>query len=62
MYGPPSRISTLRLLLATLFAPASPAFADLWAISTDFSYSRVIRMDNDGVEKVGAGIPSGARA
>jgi sugar lactone lactonase YvrE len=45
------------LLIATA---ASPAAADLWAISTDASYSRVIRFDNSYNEQVGAGIPAGS--
>jgi sugar lactone lactonase YvrE len=40
-----------------MLAPVSPAFADLWAASTDASYSRVIRFDNQGNELPG-GIPS----
>jgi hypothetical protein len=39
-------------------AAVSPATADLWAISTDASYSRVIRFDNSGNELPG-GITSG---
>jgi hypothetical protein len=48
----------LGLLLAAV--PASPAAADLWAISTDASYSRVIRFDSSYNEEVGAGIPTGS--
>ncbi len=57
MYCPDFCPSSLKWLFLTLLAPASPAFADLWAVSTDASYSRVIRFDNQGNELPG-GIPS----
>ena len=48
----------LPLSLVILVATASRARADLWAVSTDILYSRVIRMDNNGNELPG-GIPRG---
>jgi sugar lactone lactonase YvrE len=44
--------------LLAIVSDCNPAAADLWAISTDEFYSRVIRFDNDGNELSG-GIPTG---
>jgi DNA-binding beta-propeller fold protein YncE len=42
------------------FVQTSPARADLWGISTDASYSRVIRFDHETGAELPGGIPSGS--